>query len=86
VSLTVGAGVSALDEKTDPLSVTRRNGEAAHDALVERFIVEAEAYLATHPNASMVLEELKLLRAYLPASRAELTDLRRSKSRGKTQG
>jgi hypothetical protein len=54
-------------------------------ALVERFIVEAETYLATHPTASMVLEELKLLRANLPALRAELTNLRRSKSRGKTQ-
>jgi hypothetical protein len=46
-------------------------------ALVERLIVEAEEYLATHPTASTVREELPRLRADAVHLRAELANLKR---------
>lgn len=52
-------------------------------ALVERLIVEAEDYLLTHPNASMVLAEQKRLRADLTNLRAELADLKGKAATGR---
>ena len=47
-------------------------------ATAESLVIEAEDYLATHPNASMVLAELNRLRADLTKLRAELAALRKA--------